>query len=508
MAEDSNGDAGSKGDSIIAQLNREKQELMAGAARITLQIFNDQADPFTGGGSIYQTHGTGFIVDIQQDEMIIFTNRHVIEIAKVYSDSTSSEGFVKMPDFVFRRLTVGKKFGSYRVMQKADAQVLFVSPVYDFAVLKVKIDDLGKGAREFFRAANLVNTSSLNEQTLRQGRQVMAYGYPQDAVEVGTQGTISATSQRVEGMRSVIMTDAPINGGNSGGPLIDMETGLVLGVNTWKLDGAESMGYAQPMVYIWEEYQRYLENPQYGSRNLPFITLRALDRVELSESGLMDDLDTLMPVFAKHLEKVFMVQQVEKGVNLAPGDLLIKVNDQVVDSSLESLKNLYNLSVGQSIKVMILRAGKLKTVKIPIREQVVKTEVFANYIAFSGLVVRDLTRAEKEIYGIKKGVMVGALYHDPIFQLNQELEGAVLTTVHGPNGVLSIDTIDDLHKYLLRSGRRVLHFQLYLPDSSLINAENERKIHDLLRTPVVIGIPFTGGGEFARVTSRSFPTGL
>lgn len=475
--------------SFISQLNREKEALMAEAKRYTLQIFNELANPFNGGGPISKSHGSGFIVDIQGDDMIIFTNRHVIEIPEYYSYPTEAGNQIeKMSDFIFRRLSVGKKYGQHKVLQKADAEVLFVSPIYDFAILKVKIDKLGVGARDFFNKAELVNTAELVSKIIREGRQVLTFGYPESSSEVGTQGTISAISQSMEGFNSVILIDAPINPGNSGGPLIDMETGKVLGINTWKNENADNMGFAQELISIWEEYERFLNNSQYGSRKTPFITLYAEDKNYLTEKGFMGELEKWIPDFSKNYENVLMVLHAQAGVSLYPGDLLLEVNGQTIEGTVESFKKLLNMSDGDHIKVRVFRSGSIVNVEVPILEQEIKTEVFGDYLAFAGFVVRDLNIKEKEILGQESGVIVGATYDDPMSEANPELEGTVITFVQGPAGAERIKSVKDLKNYLSQIPiGSFVHLKSFVGSSSYIMG-----VRNVLRPSQVLSVPYTG----------------
>lgn len=73
-----------------------------------------------------------------------------------------------------------------------------------------------------------------NRKAYATGREVVAIGAPQGIEWTATQGTISAT--RDDNGRDTIQTDAAINNGNSGGPLIDLQSGKVVGVNSWGRD--------------------------------------------------------------------------------------------------------------------------------------------------------------------------------------------------------------------------------------------------------------------------------
>jgi len=81
------------------------------------------------------------------------------------------------------------------------------------------------------------------------GHPVGAFGHPWGFRFTGTRGITSAVTTRLGS--NMLQTDAPINEGNSGGPLISLETGEVVGVNTAKIkeDSVEGLSFAVPMPY-------------------------------------------------------------------------------------------------------------------------------------------------------------------------------------------------------------------------------------------------------------------
>lgn len=81
------------------------------------------------------------------------------------------------------------------------------------------------------------------------GHPVGAFGHPWGFRFTGTRGIASAVTSRLG--PTMLQTDAPINHGNSGGPLISLETGRVVGVNaaTLRKDKAEGINFAVPMPY-------------------------------------------------------------------------------------------------------------------------------------------------------------------------------------------------------------------------------------------------------------------
>jgi S1-C subfamily serine protease len=82
------------------------------------------------------------------------------------------------------------------------------------------------------------------------GHPVGAFGHPWGFRFTGTRGITSAKTSRFG--PDMLQTDAPINAGNSGGPLISLETGRVLGLNTLSIpkDKAEGLSFAVPMPFV------------------------------------------------------------------------------------------------------------------------------------------------------------------------------------------------------------------------------------------------------------------
>jgi serine protease Do len=91
------------------------------------------------------------------------------------------------------------------------------------------------------------------------GQRVVAIGHPMGLAFTVTQGILSATDRIVGGV-PYLQTDAALNPGNSGGPLLD-EQGRVLGVNTWIRRDGQSLGFAVPVHLFQKELARYAGPP-------------------------------------------------------------------------------------------------------------------------------------------------------------------------------------------------------------------------------------------------------
>jgi serine protease Do len=159
--------------------------------------------------------GSGFLIS---DDGYLLTNNHVIDRA----------------DDVKIRMQDGREF---------TAKVVGTDPSIDLALLK--IDTKGE---------KLPTLPLGDSATLRVGEWVIAIGNPQELSQTVTVGVVSAKDRRVpvgttdQGVVSFIQTDAAINFGNSGGPLLDAR-GNVIGINTAirRMNLAEGIGFALPI---------------------------------------------------------------------------------------------------------------------------------------------------------------------------------------------------------------------------------------------------------------------
>jgi S1-C subfamily serine protease len=148
-------------------------------------------------GQAQQALGSGFVID---KEGHIVTNYHVVQGASRVEVSFSNQDTVK-------------------------ARVVGTDPSTDLAVLEVGVP-----------AKALTPLSLANSDAVRVGDPVVAIGNPFGLERTVTAGIVSALQREVRSPNNytidhVIQTDAPINSGNSGGPLIDAQ-GRVIGVNS------------------------------------------------------------------------------------------------------------------------------------------------------------------------------------------------------------------------------------------------------------------------------------
>jgi hypothetical protein len=126
------------------------------------------------------------------------------------------------------------------------AKVVFVNKEADVAFLKPDIEFTSP-------EVELADISNLKSRDM-----VYVLGFPFGMPYTETKGIVSAPRQLMEGSY-YIQTDAAVNPGNSGGPVVD-ENGKVVGITTCKFTEADNMGFAVPVDVLKEELESFVQN--------------------------------------------------------------------------------------------------------------------------------------------------------------------------------------------------------------------------------------------------------
>ena len=261
--------------------------------------------------------GSGFIIS---EEGLVVTNYHVIEGA-------TSVNVV---------LSTGKE---------VSAEVVNYDSTEDLAVLKVT-DDI-----EMPGVANLGDSSSVET-----GEEVIAIGNPlgKEFSETVTSGIVSSANRTITKNDSstveYIQTDAAINSGNSGGPLINSQ-GQVIGINTAKEvgEGIEGIGFSIPINVLTEKLED-LSKPML----LLGITGRTIDETTAKFRNLPKGV---------YVVTVSEYSAAEKA-GLQSGDVITKFGGNKI-TSIDEL-NMYkqNYSSGDTVSMTVSRNGKNITLNV------------------------------------------------------------------------------------------------------------------------------------------------
>jgi len=283
-----------------------------------------------------QSSGSGFVLDAVRGYVV--TNNHVIENVR---DTNAGASF----DVIFSDNRVVK-----------GAKLIGRDDKTDVAVLQVPPDGL--------KAATLANSDDVPV-----GSTVVAIGSALGELQnTVTTGIVSAKGRRVPEtdtivLEDLIQTDAAINEGNSGGPLIWAATKRVIGMNTLvnRQAGSEGLGFS-----ISSNTIRDISNELIKS-----------GKIERGAIGIAYALLTPRAAAALGLPaqtQGIIVGQVLAGsaaaqAGLRPNDVVTKINDQQIDGTHPISSILLHTRPGDKVKLTIIRDGKQQSIDVTLGRQ-------------------------------------------------------------------------------------------------------------------------------------------
>ena len=185
------------------------ENILDEASLYTVKIRTSIERPFHEDDKAGLVRGTGFLVDKKNG--LIITNAHI-------SGRSKSKIKIAFKNFGFK-----------------EAKQVYVDPNIDIAILKIVPQLIPKNQKK----PNLNVMEKLIMVLL-----LSAFGHPKGLSFSSSRGIVS--KYRFWNGRDVIQTDAAINKGNSGGPLIDISTGLIIGVNKSYYKKTSGLSFAVP----------------------------------------------------------------------------------------------------------------------------------------------------------------------------------------------------------------------------------------------------------------------
>lgn len=229
-----------------------------------------------------------------------------------------------------------------------EAKVLWYDSLLDLAIIKVD-------------AKNLPVAKLGDSDKLLVGEPAIAIGNPLglEFQSTVTSGIISGLhrSINVEGnvIEDLIQTDASINQGNSGGPLLNSK-GEVIGINTAKISSAEGLGFAIPINTVKPIIEQIIETGTYKTVVMGITGVE----VELYERRLGIDLSAD--------EGVVILEVVQNSpahkAGLRNGDVITKIDNKSIENMSQLKKALYNYKQGDKAKLTIIRNGTEEILEI------------------------------------------------------------------------------------------------------------------------------------------------
>ena len=322
-------DINANGDTNLSQYSSMNVESVAQAALPAMVALNgtttvsSSSSMYGWGQQQYEasTSGTGIIVGKNDTELLIVTNAHVV-------DNVSNLKCVFVDD------------------QSVSATVKGSKSDQDIAVVAVSLSDIPSDTISKIAIAALADSD-----TIAVGQQVVAIGNALGEGQSVTNGIISALDRSITvnnvTFSGLIMTNAAINSGNSGGALLNA-SGKVIAINFAKTssDGVEGMAYSIPVSNVKELISSLMSKQtrqKVDSDNAGYLGIAAIDITSTYAS---------MYGYPQGI----MVRTVASGsaaekAGLSAYDIIVGFDDQSIStmSGLQSLLQYY--SAGETVKV-------------------------------------------------------------------------------------------------------------------------------------------------------------
>lgn len=284
-------------------------------------------DDFIFGERPVQGVGSGIIID---SKGYILTNSHVI------SDGTA------------QNITVMFENGD-----KKTGKVLWFEKALDLAVVKVDGNN--------YPEAEIGDSDALNI-----GELAVAIGNPLglDFERTVTSGIISGLNRTIElpdgnRVENLIQTNAAINSGNSGGPLLNNK-GEVVGINTLKLKAAEGLGFAIPINVVKPIVEQVIKEGKYTS---VYMGIGGDSVAKYRAAGI--DVG---------VEEGIVISQVEPGspadkAGIKSMNIITSIDNKKIDSFATLSKELYKYKPGDTVKLGVLKEGNKTEVELQLGER-------------------------------------------------------------------------------------------------------------------------------------------
>ena len=257
---------------------------------------------------------------------------------------------------------------NYHVIDGAGTITVQLTDGRSFTASLVGSDAVSDLAVLHIQAENLVSAEFGDSSVLRVGDTVVAIGDPLGIELRGsmTNGIVSAINRDVTtGGRTLtlIQTNAALNSGNSGGPLINCY-GQVIGINTLKIGaftdsaGVEGLGFAIPSTTVKEIVEQLIQQGYVSGRPTLGIT--------------GEDISSFYRYYYRLPEGLYITEVEESSpaadAGIAPGDILMALEGNSVPNMDALTTLLYSYEVGDTVNVIIYRGGRQYSVNLTLHE--------------------------------------------------------------------------------------------------------------------------------------------
>lgn len=266
--------------------------------------------------------GTGFIVS---EDGLVLTNKHVVQVPGAQYKVTTADG------------------------QTYSLKVLAKDPFKDLALAQIQTD-------KTFQPVTLGNSENLVS-----GQTVIAIGNAlgrfQNTISVGV---ISGLQRTVHAgglaLLDLIQTDAAINEGNSGGPLLNLK-GKVIGVNVAKARQAQNIGFAIPINQAVEDIEQVQKT---GQITYPFLGVRyiSLNKQIQEQKDLPLKAGALIVAGDQAGAPAIVSGSAAEKMSLHKGDIIVQIDGQKITPDHSLAEVIRDYDPGDEITVKYWRDGQ------------------------------------------------------------------------------------------------------------------------------------------------------
>lgn len=280
--------------------------------------------------------GTGFIIDT---DGLILTNKHVVATLEAEYTVILNDG------------------------QQYVATIIDTDPFNDIALLKIDATDLP--------AVELGDSD-----VLKIGQTVIAIGNTLGEYQnTVTRGVVSGLSRTVtagdgrgqsETLEDIVQTDAAINSGNSGGPLLNLD-GQVIGVNTAISREGQLVGFAIPI----NQAKRAIDSvEEHGRIVRPYLGVRyiLLNEEIANENNLSVDYGALIVKGSTVTDLAIIPGSPADIAGLEENDIILEVNGKQINKDQSLAKQLGQYDPDDTVTLKVLHDGEEKTVEATLAE--------------------------------------------------------------------------------------------------------------------------------------------
>jgi len=313
-----------------------------------------------------------------------------------------------------------------------NARIIGRDPATDIALVKIDVNQ------------PLPNIPLGDSDHIRKGDWAIAVGNPFQFENTLTVGVISAKgralglSEQTRSFENFIQTDAAINFGNSGGPLLNI-AGEVIGINTAIRGNAQGLGFATPIATA----KRLLPQLKQGKVTRGYLGMQ-----------IQEVTDQIAQAFGLNETRGALVQSVEPGkpaaqAGLQAGDVIVEIDGRPIRNNRELIDYISYQPVGTNVQVTVLRNGQRRTLTAKTAQRPIEGEPTDESEKNDagptrnklGISTDELTPRLRQMYGIDdslRGVVVTSVKEVSAAGEANINEGDVISEVQGEK-VNSVD---------------------------------------------------------------------